>query len=183
MEKFLPVGTICTLQGDNRKYFIMGYFSLEYNKTIKMYDYMGLPYPEGFLKNNKQISFNHSDISKVDYMGYVNDDFRNFNNSISGIVNEVEEIKDDGDLFNNFSFDENGVVTYESVEPEPEISNEVYFGTETQEVEEFGIRENPFNTKITSVNIQTETEESPEEWNIFKKIEFDENGVVIETQE
>ena len=181
MDKYLPVGTICTLSNDNRKYIIVGYFSLQYNRRVKMYDYVGLPYPEGLLKGNNQISFNHFDIAKIDYLGYINEDFRKFNNILNDSTYESEnEIANNDGVFNNFSFDENGVVTYEYIEKIPPIKNQEYYDYSI--VQEQQSYENPFNFKNDYERNDNLIEDNPDDWSIFKKIEFDENGVVVQAE-
>ena len=68
-EKFLPIGTICTLKNKNKKIIIVGYFSIKYNGDAVIYDYSGLDYPAGLLSNSFY-HFNHSDINSIDYLGY-----------------------------------------------------------------------------------------------------------------
>ena len=52
IDKYLPIGTVCTLKGNNKKVMVIGFFSVEYNGNIKMYDYQGCSYPEGILLKN-----------------------------------------------------------------------------------------------------------------------------------
>ena len=178
MDRYLPVGTVCTINNTNRKYVIIGYFSLEYGSNIKLYDYIGLPYPEGFLMKNKINSFNHSEITNIEHLGLVNEDFENFNNILCDSSIEAEENKESESLFSNFTFDENGVVVYEYKSSKP---NESKIITENYNVlnGEEKLVENPFN-KIEDYATDMNIVEDSEQWDIFKKIEFDENGVVTE---
>ena len=48
----------------------------------EIYDYCGVIYPEGIIDSNAMCMFNHSDIQKILYMGYVSDDFKNLLNFI-----------------------------------------------------------------------------------------------------
>lgn len=170
MEKYLPIGTICTIDSTNRKYAIAGYFSLEYNSSVKMYDYIGIPYPEGLLLHNKVLSFNHEDILKVDFLGYSNESYELFNRKITEQTTEVDSLNQDNDLHYNFTFDENGVVIYEyQTEAENEKNNLNKFLKPDS-------LENPFNKKYDFSN---RTEESENSWSIFEKYEFDENGNVV----
>ena len=173
LEKYLPIGSVCTLDRINRKYVIIGYFSLEYNTNIKMYDYIGVPYPEGMLLHNKILSFNHDDILKVDFLGYSDEKYELFNNKILEQTNEVDSIEQDNDIHYNFTFDENGVVVYEyETVYKDEKTNSNNFAV-SEEVE------NPFNKKYDFSNQTNDSQNTNETWSIFEKYEFDKNGNVV----
>ena len=38
-EKYLPIGTICTLKGKNKKVMIVGVYGVEFNGNLKINDY------------------------------------------------------------------------------------------------------------------------------------------------
>ncbi len=40
------------------------------------YDYMGVPYPEGYINENTIFLFIHKDIEKVDFVGFVNFEYK-----------------------------------------------------------------------------------------------------------
>ncbi len=83
IDKYLPIGTVCTIKNHQKKVMIVGVFSVEYNGTVKMYDYRGCDYPEGLLLSNKMLSFNHSDIENIVYMGYKDEFYETFNHNIT----------------------------------------------------------------------------------------------------
>ena len=56
-EKYLPIGTVCTVKNNLKKYMIVGYYSIEYLKNMKIYDYIAYPYPEGLLLSDKTLFF------------------------------------------------------------------------------------------------------------------------------
>ena len=163
-EKYLPIGTVCTINNSNKKVMIMSYFSIEYNNSAVMYDYKGCVYPEGLLLPSQAVSFNHSDIVSVDYLGYKNEDFEVFNSNLNRKV-EKEEVKNDNAVIKNFQFDENGVVIFDPTVPQKENA---------EPIKEEKI-ENPF--QVSSVETKKENPDN----NVFNgKYKFDENGVVIE---
>lgn len=173
MEKYLPIGTVCTLDSTNRKYVIAGYFSLEYNSSVKMYDYVGIPYPEGLLLHNKMLSFNHDEILTVDFLGYSDQVYNSFNKRIVEQSNEVDSLGNDNDLLYNFSFDENGVVVYEyKLENQEEKNNLNDFSKEKS------TQQNPFNKKY-NFSVGNDGLKNSNEWSIFKNYEFDKNGNVV----
>ncbi len=81
-NKYLPIGTVCTLKNGNRKIMIISYFSLEYNGNVKMYDYKGCVYPEGLLLPAQTVSFNHEDIATINFFGYQDVSYQIFNNTL-----------------------------------------------------------------------------------------------------
>lgn len=161
-EKFLPIGTVCTLRGINKSIMISGFFGVSYNGTVKMYDYIGYEYPEGMLLQNKSYLFNHYEIEKVEFMGYESEAHQIMNNNLLKENVSTESVEQNG-VFSNFKFDENGVVIFDGnvdltiPQSEPEIKP----------------ISNPFN------EIYNKPTEQKTDNNIFSKFKFDENGVVI----
>lgn len=71
MKDFLPVGSVVLLKGANKKLMIIGI--LQVNPTQrKIYDYLGVPYPEGFMGADNNFLFNHEDINDIIFVGYTN---------------------------------------------------------------------------------------------------------------
>ncbi len=178
-EKYLPIGTICAIKNYQKKVMIVGVFSVEYSGKVKMYDYRGCDYPEGFLLNNKIHSFNHSDIENIIYMGYKDEFYDSFNKNITRQNTEVDSQKFEKKAFSsNIQFDENGVVIYNPIET---VSYKSSVAMPTPEIVERKDVSNPF---VPTQNMSQETvQEDSKEWSIFKSIQFDENGVVISAEE
>lgn len=78
MEKLLPNGSIVLLKGGNKRMMIYGRKQLlvteedveKESEDLTMYDYLGVPYPEGYISPEYSFVFNHSDIEKVFFTGY-----------------------------------------------------------------------------------------------------------------
>lgn len=160
-NKYLPIGTVCTLKNNNKKIMIISYFSLEYNGNVKMYDYKGCVYPEGLLLPSQALSFNHDDIENIEYIGYKNEQYEVLNNTLNRGEQEDVEFEKTA-VMSNFKFDENGVVVFDgNVEETNEVVNDNVLTTSNF---------NPFKAETNyAADDQTNN-------NIFK---FDENGVVI----
>lgn len=80
-KNLLPIGTIVLLKGGIRKLMITGIKVASAENQDRVYDYIGVLYPEGFMGEQGNFMFNHSEINDVIYMGYTNperDDFINF---------------------------------------------------------------------------------------------------------
>jgi hypothetical protein len=73
IEKFLPIGTIVTLNGDDKKQMIVGHLQNDTNND-EVFDYVGCPYPEGIVAPKATFLFNHADIAWVHYLGYADED-------------------------------------------------------------------------------------------------------------
>lgn len=181
-EKYLPIGTICTIKGQQKKVMITGYYSVEYVGNLKFKDYSGCLYPEGLLLPNSNVSFNHSEIESIDYMGYENEEFTKFKQLISNL-SENEKVKSSV-AYTKFEFDENGVVTIaepifeeETVTAKTSLiesiqldSNDYVVKSDLKEVE------NPFHKEYSN---DVTKEPAKSKWKIFNNIEFDEAGNVI----
>ncbi len=198
MDKYLPIGSVCTLKGRNKQVMIVGYYSVEFNGNLKIKDYKGCAYPEGLLLP-ATITFNHGDIEQVDFVGYKNNQFNKFIklfNKLTGNISEEEKLakshkKNDYILTSSTSyskllFDENGVVKI----AEPVIEDNRKRDLEDIKFDEKGTVigignnyniSNPFHQEY--LNTAVSKEKQSNEWGIFKNIEFDENGFVTKAEE
>lgn len=186
-EKYLPIGTICTIKGTQKKVMITGFYSVEFNGNLKIKDYSGCLYPEGLLLPNSALSFNHSDIEKIDFMGYKNEEnetFQKLLNSLTGNTKSNDDVvAASSGTYSKIIFDENGVVTFAEpvVKEEKEVvksfsdivfdNNDYVVKAENKDVE------NPFHKEYKEDKALKETPKN--KWKIFSNIEFDEYGNVI----
>ena len=83
-EKFLPLGSVCLLKKAKKRIMVIGYLPMvtEDNNTQVVYDYVGCLYPEGIISTEQSLLFNHSDIDKLFYMGYIDDEYKEFNKQL-----------------------------------------------------------------------------------------------------
>jgi len=197
--KYLPIGSVCTLKGKNKKVMITGYYSVEFNGNLKIKDYSGCAYPEGMLLPERVITFNHTDIENIDFVGFKNEEHKIFNSLLDRLTGngkteeqKASEFHKNNDMFltsnNSYSkllFDENGVVMI--AEPVKEKKQEESNGLSNIKFDEKGYVlstnnnsdvSNPFHVEYENFG-NKEKELKPSNWNIFKNIEFDENGTVI----
>ncbi len=81
--KLLPIGSIVKLNNMNKKIMITGILcTSETNKNI-VKDYCGCFYPEGILTGNKLVLFDVKDIDELIYVGYVDNEEREFKKSLN----------------------------------------------------------------------------------------------------
>lgn len=79
-ERFLPIGTVVLLKGGKKELMITNYCIFPsgdvYDKNGKLdnpdkvFDYGACFYPEGMVRSNQLLGFNHNQIDKICYMGY-----------------------------------------------------------------------------------------------------------------
>lgn len=198
-QKYLPIGSVCTLKGRNKKVMITGYYSVEFSGNLKIKDYSGCAYPEGMLLPSQVITFNHVDIENIDFIGFQNEEQRTFNSlldRLTGNTKTDEEKASDfhkqNDMFltsnssySKLLFDENGVVMIaEPIEEKKEIKQNTLKNIKFDEngyvisADDNTDVSNPFHKEYKNSN-KVQKNENPSSWNIFKNIEFDENGTVI----
>ncbi len=67
--ELLPLGSIVVLNNGYKKLMVIGRKQLQ-GVEEKLWDYMGILYPEGYLGEGYTFLFNHSDINHVIFEGY-----------------------------------------------------------------------------------------------------------------
>ena len=77
-SELLPIGTIVLLKNNDKKMMITGLLQTltEMDDTVKEYDYLAVPYPEGYVDKRLQFLFNQEDIADIHYMGYIDVDYQ-----------------------------------------------------------------------------------------------------------
>lgn len=67
--ELLPLGSIVVLKNGYKKLMIIGRKQLQ-GVEEKLWDYLGILYPEGYLGEGYTFLFNHSDIDSIIFKGY-----------------------------------------------------------------------------------------------------------------
>ena len=152
-ERYLPIGSVVELK-NGKKVMVIGYYSVEYDNDIVVYDYSGCAYPEGIMIKSSYCSFNHNDIKKVDFVGYVEDSYLKLNKTLNIIDNDlvIEEVEEPQEE----KFKNNDLIEIEELEPTNNFENISFDTLETPKKEE----------------------EKQEEF-VMPHYEFDENGIII----
>lgn len=113
MKELLPVGSIVLLKGAVKKAAIMGYLQKvsakddnpeddqtaheeAFEKTAHadastVYDYMAVPYPEGYLGKGSIFLFNEENISEICFRGYDSDESKGFAQLISMVFDAARK--------------------------------------------------------------------------------------------
>ena len=85
IKELLPIGTIVLLKDGEKRLMINGILQTDMNKTQKNYDYIGILYPEGHIREGFQYLFNHEDISEIIFRGFEDSERDEFLDKLSKI--------------------------------------------------------------------------------------------------
>ena len=91
-ERFLPIGTVCKLAKGEKKIMITGYLVSDEKKPDSYYDYSGCVFPEGVLNPKINLLFNHDQIEKVYFKGYINEESEEFLIKIKLADNHMKDL-------------------------------------------------------------------------------------------
>lgn len=195
-EKYLPIGSIVKLKNNDNEIMIAGYYSVEYNDMVEIYDYLGCLYPEGLLLKNDFISFNHDDIANCVFKGFENEKFVAMKKKF--LNDGIEEISEE-----NSSLDirKNNDDILEIVEDSPNNNVSIFATVETENLDDdivaktnaevnklFDNNTNFFSTEEDVKNsnedetiepLQMISEEPKKEEFTMPHYRFDENGIII----
>lgn len=66
----LPIGSVVLVGNSTKKVMIIGLCQKGGNEEIKLWDYAGVIFPEGYLDANKMFLFNNDQITQIFALGY-----------------------------------------------------------------------------------------------------------------
>lgn len=183
-EKYLPIGTVVLLKDATKKLMITGYCSMLPDDREKIYDYVGILFPEGNLAGDDVALFDHDQISVVEHMGLENDEYEEFNNNLIKVIRQdmttKEKTTSEEKEFIPLNLEE--VLNIVKKLPMEELKNSVPepvpFNEESIKIPSFNIR----NSKSKSVTaISPSIGESREEADSTLDVEdSDEEGPVLQ---
>lgn len=93
-EKYLPIGTVVKLNDADSELMIVGMAAYDEDNLNEVYDYMGCVYPEGVTEVGEVELFNHDQIDKILYMGYVTEASRQVSEEVRGAIEEYTSESD-----------------------------------------------------------------------------------------
>lgn len=88
-EKYLPIGSVVLLKDAKKRVMVTGFAAKGKETGDKMYDYMGCLYPEGVISSEQNLLFNHEQIDKIFYLGYADNEWKELEIKLKGIVEEM----------------------------------------------------------------------------------------------
>lgn len=89
IKNLLPIGSVVILKGGRKKIMIIGVKQTDL-KTQKEYDYLAVPYPEGFLTADCTFFIDESAIEKVFFRGYEDEERNLFIDKLNEYYEEFD---------------------------------------------------------------------------------------------
>lgn len=89
-DKYLPIGTVVLLKNAKKKIMITGFAVKGKETGEKVYDYMGCLYPEGMIASDKNLLFNHNQIDKIYYIGFLSEEEKEFKSKFNKFIDDLE---------------------------------------------------------------------------------------------
>lgn len=93
-EKTLPIGSIVLLENATKRIMIVGYCQYKDGDTTKIYDYVGVTYPEGYISADKMILFDHAQIKHIYALGYQNEEQFAFREKLKVALEKNEKARE-----------------------------------------------------------------------------------------
>ena len=90
-EKYLPIGTVVLLKDASKHLMITGYCSSTPEDPEKFYDYVSMLFPEGALAGEGVALFDHDQIEKIFFEGFVDEEEVQFKEKLNRIVVNLEK--------------------------------------------------------------------------------------------
>ena len=92
VKDLMPVGSVVLLEGGTKKVIIVGILQAknQENGNTMIYDYLGVPYPEGYLGEESAFLFQHASIREVAFRGYDDEERETFLNLLEKVVASVD---------------------------------------------------------------------------------------------
>lgn len=92
--QILPIGTVVKLKEAEKRVMIIGILQqVEEEGEKKLFDYIGIPYPEGYLGEESTILFNQEDIEGIAVLGFNDYERQVFIDSIESALEDFEKQK------------------------------------------------------------------------------------------
>ncbi|GMR64567.1 MULTISPECIES: DUF4176 domain-containing protein [Bacillus] len=81
-SQLFPIGSIVILKEGTKKLMIFGRKQQVATDEVRKFDYMGCPYPEGYINPDFTYLFNQDDIQEVVSTGYEDQEERTFQENV-----------------------------------------------------------------------------------------------------
>jgi hypothetical protein len=75
MDNILPIGSVVLIKDGRKPVMIYGYLQQSAFAENELFDYIGVPYPEGNVNAALQFGFQTTDIKEVLFEGYRSEEF------------------------------------------------------------------------------------------------------------
>ena len=91
-KEYLPIGSVVLLKNAKKRVMVTGFYVKEEEKSDKVYDYVGVMYPEGVIQSDKNLVFNNDQIEKIYFSGFSDIEEQEFKQKLYKLI-EKEETK------------------------------------------------------------------------------------------
>ncbi|MCD8133099.1 MAG: DUF4176 domain-containing protein [Clostridiales bacterium] len=90
IKELLPVGSVVLLKDATKKLMIIGILQVKPDEN-KIYDYLAVPYPEGYVGTEDNFLFAHEDINDIIFRGYANPERESFLTLMNLVYEKMKE--------------------------------------------------------------------------------------------
>lgn len=90
-ERTLPVGSVVSLYGAEKRLMVLGYLKYLKGDDTRVYDYCGCTFPEGYLDSESTAVFDHADIEHIYALGFQDEVQFDFKSRLIQILEERDE--------------------------------------------------------------------------------------------
>ena len=104
-DKYLPLGSVVILKEAEKKLVITGFRMKAVEIPDKIYDYCGCMFPEGTISSELTCVFDHSQIEKVFFTGYEDEEAKEFLDTLKSTYIDEEKQQDVSEDRIEFKFD------------------------------------------------------------------------------
>ncbi len=93
-NELLPVGSVVLLENAIKKILIIGIMPIRHTEAENdvAYDYIGVPYPEGYIGQESAMLFNHDSIKQIAFTGYADKEREIFINAVQRISDAADNV-------------------------------------------------------------------------------------------
>lgn len=91
IRELLPVGSVVLLKGGVKKTLIIGVLQITEDNPGEVYDYIGVPYPEGYMGVESPYLFQNENINDVLFRGYENAEQKEFLELMDMVMEKAQE--------------------------------------------------------------------------------------------
>lgn len=91
IKELLPIGSVVLMRGGTKKIMIIGILQVSEEEKDEVYDYIGVPYPEGYMGADNVFLFQHENINDVIFKGYDNPERQEFIKLMDEVLEKTRE--------------------------------------------------------------------------------------------
>ncbi len=90
----LPIGSVVLIGDSKKKVMIVGVCQKGGGETVRLWDYTGVIFPEGYLDSNKMFLFNNEQITQVYALGYQDAEQIAFKEKVDTLIQDLRKNED-----------------------------------------------------------------------------------------